>query len=307
MIRLPDKDSLQTSFSFQISEKTLIKTTINPDDPLVDIFFEAYDRAFVLPNEKEDLAGFKTCLALNFLPRYKELSERYGAYREAILVAFNSQGELTGGANFVCFPLPKVTSDKSIQTLVSCNLNYIFISPEHRGRGYFRILLNACKTTIYKFYKDLGIAHHQQPELEPPHPPVLIFSEQNNPYKMSAESYQLDSQYSGIDQIERLKIWGHVGSKILKFPYVQPPLSPAQQCDNSLIYSLIPGNECQDLDPRTLKAHLERFFGISVLKGASLGKVEAIKEQFDFLDKLIISGKKLEWQDTESWLEQEKK
>ena len=83
---------------------------------------------------------------------------------------------------------------------------------------------------------------------------------------------------SGIDQFDRLRIWGRLGARIVDFPYVQPPLSVAQQADNGLIYSVI-GTDAPRITACLLHHHLQTFFGISVLKGAVLDAVPSAREQ----------------------------
>lgn len=40
-----------------------LATTDSGEGPVFEQFFEGYDRAFVLPDEKEDREGLATCLA----------------------------------------------------------------------------------------------------------------------------------------------------------------------------------------------------------------------------------------------------
>lgn len=60
-----------------------LRATIDPDSPVLADFYAGYDKAFVLPREREELQGFKDCLALGAGPAFEELSARYGPFREA--------------------------------------------------------------------------------------------------------------------------------------------------------------------------------------------------------------------------------
>ena len=80
-------ERLERRFSLRTRDGLLVDATTDADDPILASFFEGYDRAFVLANEKEELEGFRTCMALNRPPRYPELREQYGAFREVVLVA----------------------------------------------------------------------------------------------------------------------------------------------------------------------------------------------------------------------------
>lgn len=223
------------------------------DDPLLDIFFDGYDKSFVIDSEKEDKQGFKDCLALNEGDPYKQLSEKYGPYREFILVAYNQQKEVVGGANFICLTLQDLPGRQP--PLISINLNYVFILPEYRGKKYLRPILRACSELTISVLSP--ITGNQQP---------IVFFEQNDPVRMTVEDYEADSKLSGLDQIQRIAIWARVGAKIIDFPYVQPALSEDQEANHDLLLCVM-GEEIEtSLDPCLLKAHLERFFRISVLK-----------------------------------------
>lgn len=221
-----------------------------PDDLLLNDFYPGYDQSFVICSEKEELQGFRECLALNVGETYKLLSAQYGPYREYVLVTYDSQGTAVGGANFICF---------LIDDAISINLNYVFILPVHRGKGYFRPILKACShlalTTLRPFLSS-----------SPPFTDPIVFFEQNDPVRMSVKDYEEDSQQSGLDQIKRIAIWAKVGARIIDTPYVQPALSADQKDDFNLLFCVISDEIGPTLAPCLLKAHIERFFRISVLK-----------------------------------------
>ena len=70
-----------------------VRGTERPDSPLVQPFFAGYDRAFVLPNEREELDGFRACLALNPASRH-----RFGRlHRELVLTVEDENGAFSAG------------------------------------------------------------------------------------------------------------------------------------------------------------------------------------------------------------------
>src|SRR5690606_3894893 len=72
--------------------------------------------------------------------------------------------------------------------------------------------------------------------------------------------------HTGLDQLARIGIWTRLGANIIDFPYVQPPLTADQQADPNLVLAVL-GTDASALSACLLHDHLERFFGISVLKG----------------------------------------
>jgi hypothetical protein len=223
-----------------------ISTTISADRDVFARFFAGYDKAFVLPNEKEDEEGFERCFALNFGAAYDRLSVLYGPYSEVCLTAKDGVLDV-GGANFIAIPTDART--------VTANLNYIFINQAARGRGHFSRLVAGVRETLAALF--------------PGRARILIFIEQNDPFRMSAEDYRRDTEFTGLDQFDRLRIWARLGARVVDFPYAQPPLSADQAADDTLVYSVL-GAQGEALEACTLEAHLRRFFGVSVLKGAPL-------------------------------------
>ncbi|MFN3312115.1 MAG: hypothetical protein ACK46Q_01435 [Hyphomonas sp.] len=219
------------------------------DDPLLPHFYAAYDAAFILPDEKEDLAGFQACFALNEGEQYEALSRLYGAYREiAILLTEGERGPVLGAANFIVF--------LGDGTDPSMSLSYIFVDPAQRRRGLFSLLM--------QLMQQEAVDSVRWPPGNVPHP--LIFFETNDPVKMSPEDYALDSSHAGLDQIDRLKIWERRGARLIDFAYHQPPLSAHQSAETQLLLGVL-GADAADLSACRLLAHLRRFFGVTVLKG----------------------------------------
>lgn len=240
----------------------VLDATLDAASPVFAAFFEGYDKAFVLPDEKEDEEGFALCLALNRGEDYARLEARYGAFREVCAVARDGAGRRIGGVNFIAAPS---------QGFVCANLNYIYIDAGARGQGNFRKLVNATTELIGSLFPGAGAP--------------LVFIEQNDPIAMSAEAYAHDTAFTGLDQFDRLRIWAKAGAKVVDHAYVQPPLSADQEADATLVYSVL-GAPGDALSACVLAGHLKRFFGISVLKGAPLesepvaaGQVAALEAQ----------------------------
>ncbi len=231
-------------------EGLLVEATVSPDSSILPTFYAGYDAAFVLPNEKEAYDGFAKCLALNSGDAYLRLSQLYGAFREVVMVARDAtSGAMVGGANFIAVPLQH---DGGV---LSINLNYVFVASDRRRRGHFKGLVAAIGEVAAGLFEPAGALL-----------PRLIFIEQNDPLQMSRADYMRDTQHAGIDQMTRIRLWTALGAQIIDFPYVQPPLSAGQAPDGSLVYAVL-GVKADTLDACLLRAHLLRFFGISVLKG----------------------------------------
>ena len=227
-----------------------------------ETFFAAYDRSFVLENEKEGFSGFAECLALNEGAGYQALCSRYGPFREFVVVVRDASATVLGGLNFIAFPLP---DPDGTERLLSLNLNYIFVVPSQRGRGVFRTIVSDLPNLALALFRHTN-AGDVPAEWDTRRPVIYTFIEQNDPYRLSAEDYLLDTQATGVDQLARIAIWARLGAKIVDFPYVQPALTAAQEADPNLVYAVL-GAKASSLHPALLCQHLRRFFAISVLKG----------------------------------------
>jgi hypothetical protein len=268
-----------------------VRISAAPNGPELDRFFGGYDRAFVLPNEKEELSGFRECLALNFGSERARLAAQFGSFTELVLVLEQGGGEraLVGGANFICFPLPP---DAGNGALLCANLNYAYVMPEVRRGGYLRRLLQATEQAIRRVYPSQGNGLQ----------PLLIFLEMNDPLRMDPEAYAEDSRHSGLDQIQRIGIWSRLGIRIVDFDYVQPPLSSEQEPDDTLLFGVL-GAASAALPSRILLSHLARFFGISVLKGNDPCADTTAARQLRELQALAASGATIALLDPRPWLE----
>lgn len=260
-------------WSVKSASGLMLDVTTRADDKLLAEFFAGYDAAFVLPDEKEDLAGFRACLALGHGAKREKLLKRYGPHVEVVVVAREKAGgAMVGGANFIAYPLgPK---------LVAGNLNYLFVQREARGRGYFRRINDAVEELMRALF---GMPDAQ----------ALSFIELNDPFVLSEKEYRLDSQTAGVDQFDRLAIWSRLNQRVVDFPYVQPPLSARQRADEGLVYSVLGAGRKASLDPAVLRAHLERFFGVSVLKGVDPMTVPDAAKQLDALAVMAEQGERV--------------
>ncbi len=234
-----------------------IEATDRADDGVLDAFYAAYDKAFVLANEKEALEGFRDCLALNGGAAQQRLRARFGPFRELVMVARDAAGAVVGGANFIVIGQPEAAAHGLGHTV---NLNYLFVAPTQRGNGRSHTLLAACRRLARATAAAWGAGADANGR---------FFLEINDPFRLTPEQYQLDSEHAGLDQLARLAYWARMGATLLDWPYVQPALSAGQQDDRTLAYAVLDART--DRLPASLVLwHLERFFAISVLKGADL-------------------------------------
>ena len=259
----------QITIETELADGLRVHATLDPASPVLADFFSGYDRAFVLPNEKEMLDGFEECLGLNLGASYERLSGEYGPYCEVVFtIRASGEGSRCGGGNFIAYPV-----GRDART-VAMNLNYVFVEREFRGAGLMRRMLAGLPQIVSRFLRPVAPADIA----------YLIFFEQNDPLRVSPDDYELDSRHAGLDQVDRLVIWDRVGARLLDFEYVQPALSEDQAPDDTLLYSVI-GSRDQGLDARVLLEHLRRFFGISVLKGAPLSSSEVAVTQLSALEQ----------------------
>lgn len=264
--------------SFRFRDLT-VRASASPQGAVLDSFFAGYDQSFVLPNEKEELDGFRECLALNFGEEHARLAAKFGPFREIVLIAEGGSGSSVGGANFICYPL---AADS--RQVLALNLNYIYVVPSQRGKGYLRVLLGIVEAVVRALFD-----RSQGAEA----PAVLAFLELNDPLRLDAEAYALDSKHAGIDQLQRVGVWARMGARILDYSYAQPPLSEDQGPDEGLLYAVI-GAAQPTLSACVVREHLARFFGISVLKGADASKDETASRQLDDLAGRCRAGRSID-------------
>lgn len=241
-----------------------IRATDSPASPIVERFFAGYDRAFILPDEREELGGFIECLSLNQSP----LASAYGRrHREVVAVLEAASGELLGGANFFSTRMTGPPPEPP----VSINLNYVFVESAARGHGHLRRILLGVEELARRVH---GVTNEATP--------LAIFIEQNDPLRLTEEEHQRDAAHSGTDRLDRLAIWARLGARLVDLPYVQPALSPDRAAETGLLYGALsyPG-PC--IPARYLHDHWQSFFGISVLKGRPLEADKAASSQLEAL------------------------
>lgn len=228
-----------------------LSATEDAGSPVLSRFYEGYDRAFVLPNEREDLAGFRGCLALN-----ASLPSLFGRrHSEQVLTVESAEGALIGGANFLATAMTQSRGPP-----VSIALNYVYIEAAARGRGLSRILIDAVQRMA-----SLALTGHADG------PASAVFIEQNDPLALSDAEYADDTEHAGIDQVDRLAVWARLGARLVDFAYVQPALSAEQDPDDGLIYAALRYPD-ETIPAAWFHDHLESFFGFSVRKGAPLAE-----------------------------------
>jgi hypothetical protein len=256
-----------TRLSLVSTSGLAIEATTSADDGLLEEFYRDYDGAFVLENEKEGYDGFAECLGLNAGDEYADLVRRYGPFREFVAVVRDAAtSERLGGANFIIFPVSGATARERV---LSINLNYVFVNAQLRRKGIFRQLMGDLPAIAFRLFAQTNASDLPKAPRGASEPQVYVFIEQNDPFRMSRGDYDRDTELTGLDQVARIGLWSRLGARIVDFPYVQPPLSKDQDADDTLAYAVL-GAPDADLDACLLRAHLERFFGISVLKGADL-------------------------------------
>lgn len=246
------------------------------DDAHLPRFYAAYDAAFILPDEKEDLDGFRACLELNYGDAYERLSALYGPYREmVILLTEGANGPVLGAANFIAF------AGNGTDPTVS--LSYIFVDASQRRRGLFGLLMHLVREEARDAFT----------WPEGPAPAPLIFIEMNNPVKMSPEDYALDSDHAGLDQVDRLKIWERRGARLVGMEYRQPPLSDDQGSEDELLLGVLGSGGASSLPACQLAAHMRRFFGVTVLKGRAPESAPVAASQLARLDAACAAGERI--------------
>lgn len=240
------QNQLRRDERLKLADGLFVCATADPASPILDEFYAGYDRAFVLPDEREDLAGFRKCLALNRTHR-----TAFGrTHCELAAVLEDEAGRRLGGINFLATAIDRPSAPPA-----AVALNYVYVDEGFRGRGLLRHALTAVRVLAARTL-DLS-AKDGAP---------AVFIEQNDPLRLTPEECAADTRRSGLDQVDRLAIWARLGAQVVDFPYVQPALSPDQQAEDGLIYAAVDYPD-EAVDAGLLHDHLESFFGISVLKG----------------------------------------
>jgi GNAT superfamily N-acetyltransferase len=215
----------------------------------------------VLPAERESRAGFRACLSLNGAPG-EALHARLGPSREHIALLRDAGGTIAAGMNFICFPMDAAGGTMTVHT------TYVFVAPAWRGRGLLR--------RVYRTIEDVARDYGRQCGM-PDDMTVLFVGEQKDPFRMTLGAFRAADNAYGLDAFDRLAMWGQLGARVLLFRYIQPPLMASGTPDATLFLRVLfreelgsaaPDPAVRGIDPRVLKEHLRRFFGISVAKGS---------------------------------------
>lgn len=242
-----EQPMMDLNFNIKIADGMRVSASGDAHSPVLKRFFEGYDRAFVLPDEREELPGFEKCLALNHSHR-----QAFGrTHIELVMTIEDADGVLLGGANFLATSMAHHLNCPP----ATVALNYVYVEESARGRGLLRHALAAVRRLALK-----GL------DLPPDAGEPALFIEQNDPLRLTPEEYSADTEHSGLDQVDRLAIWARVGAHVVDFAYIQPALSADQLSDDGLIYAAIDYPD-DAVDAGLFHDHLESFFYISVLKG----------------------------------------
>jgi GNAT superfamily N-acetyltransferase len=293
-ILLSGSDAMVTAEPLVIETPELrLCATSDPGHALVEEFYAGFDRAFVLANEKESLEGIRQCLQLNASADGERLARRWGRVREYVSVA-DAKGRVIGGANFIVSATQPAGNGTAAPAIL-VHLNYVYVLPEARGAGHLRRIVEAVARAASTFAASrpsapLSLLQRLFGRSRAPWPRPLIFIEQNDPYRLSAEDYAADTAQAGIDQFTRIAVWSALGARVVDFPYVQPALSQEQEPDPNLVLAVM-GCDGASLPAALLKAHLERFFAISVLKGRELNTSPPACDQIAALQRMAKAGK----------------
>ncbi len=258
--------------------------TTKPYSRVVDTFCREYKTAFLFPKDRETRSGLRLCLSLNGAAG-DAVHKRFGPSREYVAVLLDSDGTVAGGMNFICFPMNDVRGSMTVHT------TYVFVTPSWRGRGLLR--------RVYRTIEDVARAYGRQCGL-PDAMEMLFVGEQKDPFSMTLEGFRAAAEADGVDAFDRLAMWGQLGARMLLFRYVQPPLTPGGLPDTTLFLRVLfreelsdpaPDMQARGVDPKVLKEHLRRFFGISVAKGLyDPGCLPEVQREMDELDAKLALG-----------------
>ncbi len=270
-------------------EKLYFRVTTQPYSRLVDVFCREYKQSFVRAAERESRSGLRLCLAMNGAPG-NALHARLGPSREFIVLLRSADGVVAAGINFICFPMDQFGSMMTVHT------TYVFVAVAWRGRGLLR--------SIYQKVEEISRDYGRQCGM-PSGTAVIFVGEQRDPFRMTLAGFRADADASGQNAFDRLAMWGRLGARVLLFPYVQPSILPGSPPDPNLFLRILRREDTRDsalppgrpLDPRVLKEHLQRFFGITVAKGRyDPDGLADVRDQMDDLTRRLALGQAISTQ-----------
>lgn len=258
-------------------------------DPNLQRFYALYEQIFTLPDERESYSGFDAVFGFN---RDPQLHARFGFFNESALCASDREsGELVAATNFTTYELPREVREAT-GVIGTGHVVYLFVRPDFRMLGVASRLMRVMKRYAQNLLQGRrGMDAVTSPPAEDKK--ILHLCEQNAPEQMTLAEYIEDSRHARIDQCERLVWWLNQGYRRLDFRYLQPPLDETKgPCTNlTLNIEVDPG--VRSVPSSLVRAHLERFLTISVLKGADANADASYSAMIDELsrqDSIMLSG-----------------
>jgi hypothetical protein len=222
------------------------------DSPSFQSFYEMYEAAFPIADEREPPEAFDAILRFNADLR---LQMAHGPYRE-IVVAIRAWdgGPMIGGHVFGV-----TTSAEHRQCGMAASVQgiYTFLHPAARGTLSIHSVAEYSQRAASLLFAVPGFEARQ---------PSPILFEVNNPLRMSTDEIEVDTRLSGTNPFRRYMFWYRSGFWPLDFPYVQPRLRD----DASAIHYLdlfCTHGAATPLPAKVLFRHLSAFVSVSVLKG----------------------------------------
>lgn len=258
-------------------------------DPNLRRFYALYEKIFTLEDERESYDGFDEVFGFN---RDSRLLAKFGFFNEsAICVSDAESGELVAATNFTIYELPAQVRDATGIDGTG-HVVYLFVRPDFRMLGVASRLLRVMKRYCQNL---LHGKRGADALLSPPAAGrrILHLCEQNAPEQMTLAEYIEDNRHARIDQCERLVWWHNQGYRRLDFRYIQPPLDDTKAPCTNLTLNLEVDAGVDSVPTALVRAHLERFLSISVLKGADATQDRSYTAMIDELarsDRVVLAG-----------------
>jgi hypothetical protein len=214
-------------------------------------FFEIYQAAFPIEDEREGVDAFEQILALN---HDRLIQDRFGPYREVVAAVRRWDGGPVIGGHV--FGMASGPVHRSLGIAASIQGIYSFLHPDCRGSVPIAAFAAYCRQSAQRVFGTSDAPGGIEP----------IFMEVNNPSRMLPEEIAVDRQSSGMDPSRRYRFWSRAGYSPLAVDYVQPRLredaDPIRYLD--LFCSRNSGSQ---VPSSLLLEHLRSFLSVSVFKG----------------------------------------
>ncbi len=176
-------------------------------DPAFDEVYALYASVFAAGEGPRPKSRFLQVLGQN---NNLALRKQWGHSIYAISYARDPQsGQIIGGSTYITFVPHHLLDGKFNATQ---NGNYLFVTPEARALGLGGRLVQEREIHAQHFLASQG--HAQDARL-------LVFNQQNNPYRLSMHEYLEDNLASGMDQFDRIQYWQNRGFRRLDFDYIE--------------------------------------------------------------------------------------